>query len=368
MTDLPGVEINEHRARFLSTRLYTETGVHALVDGQFGSTGKGLAASFVAKWFPGMAANISNAGPNSGHTFYANGEKIVLQQLPTYAVALQRFHGNRIPVHLTGGALIDMPQLLQELAAYCDPADVRIHAAAALISETARTKEAGISTGTTGKGVGATVAAKALREAKVYKDQWWDARHTPLDGTIPHYYDSLPSWRDGPMFMEVSQGFSLGPNQGFYPHCTSRECTVAQGLADAGLPPKALTSTTMVVRTFPIRIAGNSGPGYPDQAELTWEEVGQEPEYTTVTKKQRRIFSWSPFQFIEALRANEPDVIFVNFMNYLPGDIEEHEDWLVQNILWGIDAADIPTPEAIFLGYGPNVENVRLWRFGGASV
>ena len=65
-------------------------GAHVLVDGQFGSTGKGLLASYLAEkaWDEGIDFDIvvTSAGPNSGHTFYHKGEKIVLKMLPSFAV------------------------------------------------------------------------------------------------------------------------------------------------------------------------------------------------------------------------------------------------------------------------------------------
>jgi adenylosuccinate synthase len=66
---------------------------------------------------------------------------------------------------------------------------------------------------------------------------------------------------------------------------------------------------------------GNSGPVYPDQEELSWDEVGQAPEYTTVTKRKRRIFTWSDMQYAEGIRVLRPDLVFCNFLNYVPDSI-----------------------------------------------
>jgi adenylosuccinate synthase len=122
-------------------------------------------------------------------------------------------------------------------------------------------------------------------------------------------------------FMEVSQGFSLGINSQFYPKVTSRECTVMQGLADARIPPRHLAVTYMAIRTMPIRVGNvdghSSGNWYSDQQELTWDQVGATPELTTVTKRVRRIASFSMEQFIEACYANDPDYVFVSHMDYL---------------------------------------------------
>jgi adenylosuccinate synthase len=57
----------------------------------------------------------------------------------------------------------------------------------------------------------------------------------------------------------------------------------------------------VVLRTHPIRIAGDSGPL---ESETSWEKLGLEPEYTTVTKKIRRVGGWNPEWAIKSVEAN----------------------------------------------------------------
>ena len=81
---------------------FTVDGSYAIVDGQFGSTGKGLLAAFVERETCGHG-NVpdtvaTNAGPNSGHTFYDSlGNKHVLKQLTWIVTGKQIFqsHSNR---------------------------------------------------------------------------------------------------------------------------------------------------------------------------------------------------------------------------------------------------------------------------------
>jgi adenylosuccinate synthase len=86
----------------------------------------------------------------------------------------------------------------------------------------------------------------------------------------------------------------------------------------------------MAIRTFPIRVGntldGYSGGWYPDQTEITWDELGVKPEYTTVTKRIRRVATFSWGQFDDALHANDPDFVFINFLNYL--DKESQYDFI----------------------------------------
>jgi adenylosuccinate synthase len=64
--------------------LFTSNGVHILADGQFGSCGKGALASWLAwqAYEEGIPFNavVTNAGPNSGHTFYHDGMPCVFKQ------------------------------------------------------------------------------------------------------------------------------------------------------------------------------------------------------------------------------------------------------------------------------------------------
>ena len=85
-------------------------------------------------------------------------------------------------------------------------------------------------------------------------------------------------------------------------------------------------------RTFPIRVAnrfdeqgqqvGYSGPCYDDQVEITFEDIGQKTELTTVTKLPRRIFTFSGQQIEEAIQYNGADGVFLNFVNYCRDEAE----------------------------------------------
>jgi adenylosuccinate synthase len=158
--------------------------------------------------------------------------------------------------------------------------------------------------------------------------------------------------------VEVSQGYSLGIDKGFYPYCTSRNCDVAAALSDAGVHPSEYRSSLMVVRCHPIRVAGNSGPCYADQHELTWEELGQTPERTTVTNKVRRVFTWSNLQFEASLKANRPDAIFLNFCNYMSDDMLIQRTRDIKRIYANVLGRPLG---CLLMGFGPTSDNVMLY-------
>ncbi|QIG66088.1 2-aminooxy adenylosuccinate synthetase [Ochrobactrum phage vB_OspP_OH] len=337
--------------------------VHVLVDGQFGSTGKGVLAAWLAEQADNGDVDfhwvVSNAGPNSGHTFYDNhGEKHVLKQLPTFAVAKYvNEHTNTPNVYLSAGAIID-PEILFAEARRYHGLRIYVHRNAAVITQEDKDSEhSGTVAAVAGtrSGTGAALARKVLRDPSVVFGQYAKGRDLP-DNVYP--VDGVVDWSQLNVFVEVSQGFSLGLNSAFYPKVTSRECTVMQALADARIPAQLLGRVYMSCRTFPIRVGNvdgySSGEVYPDQTEISWEDLGQTPELTTVTKRVRRVFTFSNMQTIEAALANYPDFVFLNFMNYLT---EEGQ----RDILEQIDLINKQLPKQfdLILSHGPTSDDVE---------
>ena len=325
-----------------------------IVDGQFGSTGKGLiAASLALKPENECQIATTNASANAGHTSIIGSRKFITFHLPTFAVVQQ------CVAYLNAGAIINPKLLFKEMEEVGFPRNLlRIHPRAAVItdedvaaeasSDSAQTKLA-----STRKGVGTALANKILRRSKL-------AGETPELAEFIEVIDlhTCLNWGDR-IVVEIPQGFSLGINSGFsYPYCTSRDVTVMQGLADACIHPVYLGQTMMSLRTYPIRVGniieggvqlGTSGPCYPDQEEITFESIGQPEELTTVTKRIRRIFSFSTTQYRDACEVNRPDLVFLNFCNYLK-DRDQLSDMVCDMTL----AHMAPT----HFGFGPAVEDV----------
>lgn len=305
--------------------------LHILTDMQYGSCGKGLFAGYLAKQLqPDLI--VTAWGPNSGHTYIdAEGRKSVNIALPN---GIGENKGALRYVLLGPGSIINPQLLMSELEAYADMMDgvaLIIHPHAAVVTEMHRQLEAeyGFQIGSTMKGVGEAVINKIRRinpniAAELLKG-------TPLEScvvSVEEYNDILDSCDAA--ILEGAQGFSLSLNQGFYPHVTSRDCTTHQLMSDCGIPAGVWLSGGVhvygVARTYPIRVAnrydkegrqiGWSGPCYWDQEEIKWEDLGLEPELTTVTKLPRRIFTFSAEQIRMAIRMNGIRHVFLNFCNY----------------------------------------------------
>lgn len=305
-----------------------------VIDLQFGSTGKGLLCGYLAEQNR-YDTVVAAWGPNAGHT-YINGEgkRCIVTMLPV---------GAHFPwcksVLIGPGAVVN----LDALRAECDHAydvfgatfELYIHPAAVRLEprhSQAEREGSNITIGSTMKGMGAAVIEKIQRDATrppLMRDAVFDFDDFPCDVHVSEDLYDFKLDQACSVLIEGAQGYSLGIHRSrFWPYTTSREVTVAQVLSDCAIPWKDARQVRVIgtARTFPIRVAnrfneageqvGTSGPVYPDQRELQWEELGIEPELTTVTKLPRRIFTFSLEQMRQAVRANGVHFIFLNFANY----------------------------------------------------
>lgn len=310
-----------------------------LVGGQFGSEGKGQIAYYLHQRQPYTYA-VRVGGPNAGHTFYyPNGIKQVVQSLPCAAM------DGAIGVVGAGGLIL--PEVLDKELYDAwrlrgeQPARVLLDENAVIIRPAhLATEQSGLVAriGSTGEGVGAATAAKIMREESLTVGQlglsklgvdvqtpWWEGVLTKANTGLVLNLELLQS--PVRVMLEGTQGYGLSLHTGgFYPRCTSRQCTPQGLLSETGVNPAnaRLTEVILVLRTFPIRVAGNSGPL---EQEITWEELQAEtggyvaaPEITTVTKKVRRIgrMDWNLVD--RAILECRPTGLALTFFDYLHPD------------------------------------------------
>jgi len=348
--------------------LFKAVGVHCLVDGQFGSTGKGALAAWLANracedgYINYFGGSIYSGGPNSGHTCYYQHEKIVLKQLPTFGVYAAKL-GFPIPVYLSAGAVIDRDCLKIEAALHPN-VRIFVHPNAAIVTdEDKKAEESGSIAEVAGtrSGTGAALANKILRNPKAI------AIHSLgriAENVVVQAHRLKPD--RNAYFMEVAQGFSLGINSQFYPKVTSRECTVMQGMADARLPARSLARTYMAIRTYPIRVGNvdgySSGDWYEDQLETSWDAIGVQEERTTVTNRVRRVATFSAEQFYEACHANDPDIVFISHMDYLD---QQAGDGLLSDMLEF--RYNMGKDFKILIGTGPRIEDISAVQEGTSA-
>jgi adenylosuccinate synthase len=180
------------------------------------------------------------------------------------------------------------------------------------------------STSSRGKeGIGVAMADKVLRSVRSIQAKDFSPLQQFTTNTSEYLNEQLENGAD--VLVEGTQGYGLSIDHGEFPYVTSRNATVA-ALADSiGVQPEFYqTNIIGVARTFPIRVAGNSGPFAKGSEELTWDEmrvITNNPElpteHTTVTALPRRIATFSEVQYIEACRVNRPTEIALTFADYL---------------------------------------------------
>ena len=294
-----------------------------VVDLQFGSTGKGAVAAYLANKRT-YDASVRVQSIQAGHTVYFKGDPYKMRTIPCAWV-------NPDTILVLGpGAFIEKQLLLDEIdmVSKATGEDVRDRLrvdfrATYIVPEDFQAEEVrGIagSIGSTAHGAGASLIRKLWRgkPTRVIDDSWAEEH-----GIVT--CDSIRMLEKAEVLLEGCQGTMLSIHTSpYYPFVTSRESTAAGIISEAGISPRAVTKIHGVFRTFPIRVGGNSGPT--GARELTWAEVNEragrqvEPERTTVTNKVRRIFEFSMEDFQHALRVNDPTDLYMTFADYLaPG-------------------------------------------------
>ena len=267
---------------------------------------------------------VCNFGPNAGHTVVLNDGRVVMTQILPSAIVSPDVE----TVLIGPGAIIDPIILKAEMEKYQDllrGKRIFAHGMAAIVRQEHKDREAASLNriSSTCKGTGAAQADKMMRiPGSVARD----CEDLPI-ATVSNEQFTQILKDSKTLQIESAQGMELGINTGgWYPYCTSRDVNVHQVLSDCGIPYSFRPRVVVSMRTFPIRVGdafdpqgnkiGTSGPVYPDQEEVTWEQLGQKVERTTVTKKIRRVFTWSHLNFEKVITMLNPDAIFLNFVNY----------------------------------------------------
>lgn len=325
---------------------------YAIVGGQWGSEGKGSFAHYIAAQKEPDGA-VCAFSPNAGHTAWVGNYPAVFKTLPVGSVAesVRR-------VFIGPGAVINPTVLrkeLDEFAPMLKGKEIMVHESAGVVLPEDVWAESQTLTriASTMQGTSEAMIRKLRRRRA------WDLQsHLGIMTNVvsdTQYRQAMAGC--SVIQVEGCQGMDLSLNVGYkYPYVTSRDCTPAQVLADCGVHHRDLWHVHACIRTLPIRVGnlydadsneeiGNSGPCYPDQVETTWEQIGRPQEYTTVTKRVRRVFSFSWLQTRKLLDLVRPDSIFLAFCDYL-------RDEEVEGLRYGInDMAGFGIVQ--WMGYGP---------------
>ena len=338
---------------------------NVLLDGQHGSSGKAKMSCYLADKY--NITNVSSSNfPNAAHSFVSGDIKFIAKAVPTPLV-LKRVKGINITGWLSPSSglaaneELKLDRLYQEWLEAGKP-QIYIHARASIVTpDHVKCEQSGLNStkhiASTMQGCSAAMIDKILRKPNCLLagsktiNEWLSKNYKFYDEFInsvsiingPEFRSGIHSLLDtgNTILHEVSQGHALSIDHGsHFPASTSRNCTVQKAMDDMAVPPQMIGDVYLNLRVFPIRVGnvysddgsllGYSGDFYPDSKEMTWEEVGKNagmPEeeiknldkknLTTVTKRVRRVSTFSMIGFKDAAKTNGATKICINFIQYL---------------------------------------------------
>jgi adenylosuccinate synthase len=295
--------------------------VDVIIGGGYGSEGKGNIAFYLA---PEYDVLVRVGGPNAAHKVYlASGEVFTHFSLPSGTQAGQA------QLVLGPGAVVYPPELLSEISR-CDVSSDRlsIDPHVVVIDEVDKAAEAELvgRIGSTASGTGQATARRLLRAAGVRLARDVPELRPYVRPTLEILERSYAARKR--IMLEGTQGSGLSLHHGPYPFVTSRDTNVAGCLAEAGIAPARVRRVIMVVRTYPIRVGGESGPL---TTELSWAEIERrsgleglaDKELTSKTGRLRRVGEPEWDLLRRAAVLNAPTDIALTFADYLSAENTE---------------------------------------------
>lgn len=243
--------------------------------GQWGSEAKGMVAAALGRR-RAVDFCVRTGTVNAGHTVYKaesslkDGVRYVMQQLPVGWV-----HGADLvigPGAYVHPEIFDHELAMVREAGYKGTIHVDNRCGLHLPSHTMRATVADRhhKMGATGKGCSEAVIEKISGRGgsgMLFKDFW------PSSGKDDFIWTDTVELLNGgydagkQILIEGTQGTFLDLHLGPYPFTTHKQTTAAAWVTEAGLSPALDFEVVLVVRTFPIRVAGNSGPM---PQEISW--------------------------------------------------------------------------------------------------
>ena len=302
-------------------------------------------------------------GPNSGHTVDYGGFRAGLRMLPA------GFVNERTKLMIAPGALVNVKILMSEMKMCgADPSRLLIDRNACIVADDygRNELERGLRKriGSTASGTGIAVAKRALRDEDVRLAKDVQALSTNIGDVSMQLNFALDQGKK--VIVEGTQGFGLSLyHTENYPYSTSRDTSASGFLSETGLSPRLVDEVIMAVRTFPIRVEGESGPL---NNEITWErlqEISGYPypisEETTATQRTRRIGRFDMELVHRAARVNRPTQVALHGADYLDYKnkgatvYERLSDGVVDFIHNLEDTIHVPVK---FIGTGPKNEEM----------
>ena len=290
--------------------------IEIVMGGQYGSEGKGSVVSWLVEQNQ-YDLVIRTGGSQAGHTFCYKGETHKMRMIPCAWHTKSQLALSRQAVVNEGVLLYEIEVISKVLGILPKDVPLFIHPSATLLTEdnveTEKMLQLGVKLGSTLEGVGAARAGRIFRKAPT-------VGNSKILSPWVRDYSKIVANPSSRILIESTQGWGLSLFGDHYPFVTSADITPYSILADAGIP-FGLHSVKVfgVLRTFPIRVGGNSGEL---DRETTWallrDRFGDHipNEYTTVTGRERRVGYFEFLKVQKFISECHPDEVFLTFCDY----------------------------------------------------
>lgn len=302
--------------------------------GQYGSEAKGAITGYICQK-ENVDIAVRTGAVNAGHTVMYAGRAFKMQQLPVAWV-----NPNTLLV-IGAGALIH-PEILArecEMIAEATGEDIRdrlvidynagTHGQEHTDRSAASGRHHGI--GATGKGSSEAIIDKLRGRDPFGPYKIFGRTDTAKKFRVTNTAVLLNDEYDGgkKILLEGTQGTLLDLHTGPYPYVTHKSVLAAAWMAECGLSPALPTDIVMVVRTYPIRVAGNSGH-MPD--EISWIQLAGEINAKLDAAGQSPIVHpFSIAEFEQALAAVSAEFKYRDIPMPSESDGRDQHKWLFRS-------------------------------------
>lgn len=302
--------------------------VSIVVGGQYGSEGKGKVAALLGRHLSNPW-HVRCGGPNSGHTVTISGQDVILRQVPCSA------DPSNARFCIAAGCVIDEAILLMELDLLDIPPERIVVDPRAVLLEESDREEEGVRLkriASTCSGTGFAQVRRILRgdDVRLAVHSESIRSRCTVDIVAQVLNRAIDSTED--VIIEGTQGFALSLLHGKdYPFVTSRDTTAAGFAMEVGISPRLVDHIILVLRTYPIRVGGTSGPFL---NELTWDDVTRKsgapspfPEFTSVTNRLRRVAEFDMDSVKLACQYNRPTSLAVMGLDRIDYQNTNVKEW-----------------------------------------
>jgi adenylosuccinate synthase len=332
--------------------------VYVVIGGNYGSESKGLVCVELMKE-RGIKNAVRTGSINAGHTVPFEGKLYKNQQIPVGWVVRDA------KLFIGAGAYVS-PEILDREIKMIEEAtgeslkdrlfiDKRCGSHLAKHKEAEQGAKLHEKMGSTGEGVAESAIEKMKRgdDYLLFKDTDYADQNDGLHFTITDTVKMLNQIYDegGLIMLEGTQGALLDMHLGFYPYVTSRQTNAATWMAEAGLSPNCNKEIVMVCRTYPIRVAGNSGPM---ADEIDWYDLAKEMNQTLVAQGKDPIikdFALSLYRGAVIRLAHGAGIQNTEFHTWTPQMRKEHSEFLVnihQKVMQELPPKTVEELKALF--------------------